>query len=104
MGFRKNRKVHFIDPLLYQAFSRYTGVEAREETVLEATVASHLARRGDVYYWKNAREVDVVLREKGKVYGFEVTKGIKKVGKPFHMAKLTILDRDTAPLGLASLS
>ncbi len=103
VGFRKNRKVHFTDPMLYQVFSKYCGVEAEGDAVLEATVASHLSRHGDVFYWKNAREVDVVLREKGKVHGFEVTRGLKKARKPSHMASLTVLDRETGPLGLASL-
>jgi len=102
---KKNRKVHLTDPLLYSVFSKYAGCEVLGETILEATVASHVARSATPYYWRNGRgEVDVVCKGRGGTYGLEVTASRKKrLFKPFHIKKLYILDRDTAPAHIAAL-
>jgi predicted AAA+ superfamily ATPase len=36
--------------------------EVNEPTLLEAIVATHLARKYETFYWKNKSEVDVVVK------------------------------------------
>ncbi len=63
-NFRKPRKIHLLDPAMYPAFARWVGAEAPGvEVRLEAAVAMHLARRYKVGYWRDGREVDVVVPE-----------------------------------------
>ncbi len=100
---KKNKKVHFIDPLLYRIFSNYTKCEVLEETIFEATIAAQVARMATPYYYSNGKmEVDVVSRIKDKTYGFEATVSArKKVKKPAHMQELFLLNKETAPVILA---
>lgn len=89
INFGKNKKIHFLDPLFYQAFSEWCLVNLKdpEPTIAEATVASHLARfslRGElgenIFYWRNGAEVDVVVESNG-LKGFEVKWGEKAEAK-----------------------
>jgi predicted AAA+ superfamily ATPase len=101
---RKNRKVHFSDPLLYRAFGAFTGVRPDEAAVVEGVVASHLARRWETYYWRDGTEVDAVAVEDGRQTGVETKWGFKKGTRPRHLRSSYIeLDRRTVPLFLASL-
>jgi hypothetical protein len=101
---RKNRKVHFLDPLLYRAFSNFTAVELNEAALVEGTVASHLSRRWETHYWRDGTEVDAVALEKGKQFGVETKWGFKKGSRPRHLSSSFIsLDRKRAPLFLASV-
>ncbi|MEM2122407.1 MAG: hypothetical protein QXE79_02095 [Candidatus Bathyarchaeia archaeon] len=69
--FSKERKVHLTDPFLYHVFSNWCSMKAPEEpVVIESVVASHLARRHKIGYWKNNFEIDIVLPE--KLIGLEV--------------------------------
>lgn len=71
--FKKNRKVHFIDPFFFHLFSDICFSKIPDESiVVENIVASHLSRRYDVFYWKNRKEINIVARSKEKVFGFEI--------------------------------
>jgi predicted AAA+ superfamily ATPase len=101
---RKNRKVHFPDPLLYRAFGDFTAVEVDEAAIVEGTVASHLSRRWETHYWRDGTEVDAVALERGKQFGVETKWGFKKGSRPRHLSSSFIsLDRKRVPLFLASM-
>lgn len=72
-SFRKNRKIHFMDPLFFDLFSEVCLSKIPEKgVVLESVVASHLARRFETFYWRDGREIDVAARKKEELAGFEV--------------------------------
>jgi len=101
---RRNRKVHFLDPLLYRAFSDFTAVELNMAALVEGTVASHLTRRWETCYWRDGTEVDAVALEKGKQFGVETKWGFKKGSRPRHLrSSFLSLDRRRVPLFLASM-
>jgi predicted AAA+ superfamily ATPase len=78
-SFKKNRKVCFTDPFFFNLFSDICLSRMPEESViLENIVASHLARKYEVFYWKNRQEIDVIVKNKD-LNGFEV-KWKEKVG------------------------
>ena len=104
MMHRRNKEVHFADPLAYRAFSAFSGVQVDEAALVEGDVASHLSRRWETYYWKDGTEVDAVVREDGREVGVETKWGFRKGFRPRHLASAYIsLDRRTVPLFLASL-
>lgn len=104
MMHRRNKEVHFADPLAYRAFSAFSGVQVDEAALVEGVVASHLSRRWETYYWKDGTEVDAVVREDGREVGVETKWGFRKGFRPRHLASAYIsLDRRTVPLFLASL-
>jgi predicted AAA+ superfamily ATPase len=100
---RKNKKIHFTDPLLYKVMGNYTRQEVSKDWILEGTVASHLARHAPVYYWRNHTEVDAVCLDGKRQIGFEVSRGLKKWKAPWHLDNAHILDRRNASVHLASL-
>ncbi|HDI75415.1 MAG TPA: ATP-binding protein [Thermoprotei archaeon] len=102
IDYRKAKKIVFIDPFLYQIFSSYTKVEVDEATVVEATIAAHLARVKPIYYWKNKTEVDIVVLDK-KPLGFEV-KWTRKPKLRRRPIKTYVLDKNQIPVFLATLS
>ena len=84
--YRKERKIHLTDPLLYTVFSEWCMTKVPDQAALaESIVATHLARRFTVGYWRDGTEIDVVLPEVG--LGFEIKWGErvevrgKKIGK-----------------------
>ena len=87
-SFKKNRKVCFVDPFFFYLFSDICLTKLPNESIIvENVVDSHLARRFDVFYWKNGREIDIVVKEK-ELIGFEIKWGEKvedyskiKIGK-----------------------
>jgi predicted AAA+ superfamily ATPase len=98
IDFSKNRKVVFLDPFYFQLFNRWFFSPIPDETVIvENILASHLARTFEAFYWKNEREVDVVVRGKDGLIGFESKYSSKpeiskvKVGK---LKKVVTLTRD----------
>ncbi|CAB50431.1 ATP-binding protein [Pyrococcus abyssi] len=100
--FRKEKKVHLIDPFLYELFSRWCLVEKpSEDKIVESVVASHLARKYEVGYWRNGKEVDVVTKSG---IGFEVkwkgkvTPSRLRVGKIKEVITLSKDDISTDPL------
>ncbi len=98
---RKNKKIHVTDPFLYDALARWVRVNIYDEQKVESLVSSHLNRIGEIFYWRDSTEVDVILRHKDKLLGFEVKWTVKTPGrKPFNTR---ILDRKTIPIFLASI-
>jgi len=72
VNFKKNRKVCFNDPFFFYLFSDICLTKVPDESVIvENIVVSHLARKFDVFYWKDGTEIDVVVRTKEPI-GFEV--------------------------------
>ncbi len=60
--FYKQRKVHLIDPFLYTIFADWCFTKKPESSVIvESIVASHLARKTYIGYWRNSRELDIIL-------------------------------------------
>jgi len=100
--YRKNKKIHALDPFLYSVFSYYTGEEVLEETVVESVVASHLARVFDTYFWRDGSEVDVISIIGKEQVGFEVKWGPKRWRKPRHLKKVHLLSKEDLPLFLSS--
>lgn len=98
VNFAKNRKIALIDPFFFKLFNRWTFSKIPEESVIvENIVASHLARNFEVFYWKNRSEIDVVIRIKDGLLGFESKYSSKprikklKVGK---LKKIVTLTKD----------
>jgi predicted AAA+ superfamily ATPase len=92
--YRKERKVHLTDPLLYAVFSEWCMTRLPPEPALvESVAATHLARKYRVGYWRDGTEIDVVLPEAG--LGLEIKWGEraevrkKKVGKIRETVTLT---------------
>ncbi len=102
--YRKNKKIHITDPFLYHVLSQYTGVQVLEEHIVESTVAAHVSRAHETYYWRNGTEIDVVAVVNGEQVGIEVKWGLKRWRKPRHIKHLILLDRENLPLFLASVS
>ncbi len=101
--YRKNKKIHFTDPLLFKIFSDYTGMEFSEDWLLEGISASLMGRKCPVFYWRNSTEIDIVCNINGKQVGFEVTKGIKRWKKPRHVSTAYLLGRENIHLYLSSV-
>ena len=99
--YRKNKKIHITDPFLYNAISRYVREKTYEEQIVESIVAIHLARLYEIYYWKNASEIDTVIKTNKDLYGFEVKWRVKIPRKRVPI-KTIILDKEIIPLFLAS--
>lgn len=101
--YRKNKKIHFIDPLLYHIFSYYTQEEVLEETIVESAVISHLTRIADTYFWRNTSEVDAISIIDEKQIGFEVKWGVRPWKKPRHLEKAVLLNKNNLPPFLCSV-
>ncbi len=100
--FKKEKKIHFMDPFLYHLFSRWCLIEGPgEDKIVESVVASHLARKYEVGYWRSGGEVDVVTKDG---IGFEVKwrRNAKpsrvKAGKIRNVVTLSKEDFFTGPL------
>ncbi|MCF2140854.1 MAG: ATP-binding protein [Candidatus Lokiarchaeota archaeon] len=101
--YRKNKKIHFIDPFIVKILSEYTNSTVLSENLVESIVASHFSRIYPTFYWKNHSEVDVVLLIDSILIGFEIKWGPKRWKKPIHLKKVSVLEKDTIPLFLASI-
>jgi predicted AAA+ superfamily ATPase len=101
--FRKNKKIHVIDPFLYKTICEFVKAEVNEPTLLEAIVATHLARKYETFYWKNKSEVDVVVKLGKKQIGIEIKRVGRTWRKPRHLEKAFLLTKDEIPIFLASL-
>jgi predicted AAA+ superfamily ATPase len=75
---RKDRKFHFADPFIFRTIIHwlhregYLSENITESYLVEATVASHCARVGKVYYFKGQGEVDVIAINNNEINAFEV--------------------------------
>jgi|SRR3989338_742871 len=91
--FGKNKKIHLADPIFYELFEEWCliNIKDKENKKAENILAYHLLRfaketklfDGEVFYWQNNSEIDVILRSKDKACGFEV-KWANNV-KPAHL-------------------
>jgi len=73
LNYTKGKKVHLTDPFLYQVFSEWCLTKRPDKfAVIESIVASHIARKYRVGYWKNKLEIDVVVLIDDKLFGIEV--------------------------------
>ena len=102
VNYRKEKKVIFTDPFIYKVLSMYTHVEVNQAAIVEAVVASHLARKFSIYYWRDRTEIDVVALIDNKLVGFEV-KWTRKPTARQRPIRVHILDKETIPLLLATL-
>ena len=100
--YRKNKKIHALDPFLYHVFSYYTGEKVLEETVVESVVVSHLVRVFETYFWRDGSEVDSVSIVEGEQVGFEVKWGPKIWRKPKHLKRVSLLSKENLALFLSS--
>ncbi len=78
--FNKNKKLYITDPFIYNVFNRkiYFKENEIDSSMIEAVAASNLARLvyrdlfPSIYYWKNKKEVDIILKIKNDVFPFEI--------------------------------
>ncbi len=83
--FNKNKKIYFFDPFIYHIFNRLLNLKEAKITpaLIEAVAAVHFARFARekhpniefnelVFYWKNKRETDIVVKSDGKLLAVEV--------------------------------
>ncbi|MHA1269086.1 MAG: ATP-binding protein [Candidatus Helarchaeota archaeon] len=103
INYKKNKKIHFIDPFIYRLMAEYTRSEVYSENIVESTVATHIARKIPTYYWKNKTEIDVIGIINNEQVGFEVKWGPKSWKKPDHLKKAHLLTKENIPLFLGTL-
>ncbi len=101
--YRKNKKLHLTDPFIYRTLSAYAGVDVDDAAVVEAIVASSLARKYGTFYWRDGSEADIIVMKGKKQWGVEVKWGFKKSRKPKHLQNYLALNKNTVPIFLASL-
>ena len=74
--FGRNKKIHFIDPLLFEICENWCmlSIKNRESIIMESLMVSHLFRMfpENVYFWKNGMEIDALVHINEKIYGFEM--------------------------------
>lgn len=74
--FGKNKKIYFRDPLLLEIFEDWCLIKLKNKgsAIAESLVVEHLTRmfNENVFFWKNGFEIDAVVLENEKLYGFEV--------------------------------
>jgi predicted AAA+ superfamily ATPase len=61
--YRKERKVYFTDPFIYQTFSRVLNFRPDLAQLVEGVVGEHLSRCLEVYFHAGKREVDFICGE-----------------------------------------
>ncbi len=105
--FGKNKKIHFIDPLLFDVFENWcmVRIKNKESAIAESLVATHLARYltkkynttlldENLGYWKNSSEVDVILNEK-VLKGFEIKWAEKFIIKqPKNLKEFVVISKN----------
>lgn len=101
--YKKNKKIHLVDPFIMKLASNYSGEEYSHEWAMEAVGASHIARTTEAFYWRGKTECDIVAMVDGRHIGFEVKTGIKRWRAPWHIKKSYLLDRDNIPIYLSAL-
>ncbi|MCD6491078.1 MAG: ATP-binding protein [Candidatus Njordarchaeia archaeon] len=101
--YRKRKKIHIVDPFLYNTISRFVKEKVYEDQVVESVVVSHLSRIFDVYYWKNSKEIDSIIKQNSKLFGFEVKWSFKPYDRRYPI-KTMVLDKEKIPLLLAGVN
>jgi len=74
--FGKNKKIHFIDPLLLELLEDWclVKIKNKDNLLAESMVANILSRKfpEKSFFWKNGFEIDSVIIDNKKLRGFEV--------------------------------
>jgi len=102
--YRKNKKIHITDPFLYDTICEFVDAEPVVDDKLESVVATHLARKYPVFYWRNKTEVDIVVLTDNRQLGIEVKTTAGSWIKPKHLKNTLVLTRFQIPLFLASIN
>jgi predicted AAA+ superfamily ATPase len=74
-NFNKNKKIYLTDPFIFHVFNNLLFLKQDEisPALVEAVVISHIARFYDnVFYWKNKKEVDALVKTKKDLTAFEI--------------------------------
>ncbi len=78
--YNKNKKLYFSDPFIYHVFNKKINFKESEisPSLIESVVITNLARLSgenmphQIYYWKNKKEVDALIKIKENIFPFEV--------------------------------
>src|SRR3989344_2885666 len=78
--YNKNKKAYFSDPFIYHVFNKKINFKEDEilPSLVESIIISNLARLPgenipyQIYYWKNKKEVDALIKIKEDIFPFEV--------------------------------
>jgi predicted AAA+ superfamily ATPase len=83
--FNKNKKIYFFDPFIYHIFNRLLNLKEAEITpsLIESAAVVHFARfvrekhpgmsfNDIIFYWKNKRETDIIVKSDNKLLAAEV--------------------------------
>jgi predicted AAA+ superfamily ATPase len=75
--FNKNKKVYISDPFIYNLFNKKMYFKENElnPAVIEAAVISNTSRFKEnsfIYYWKNKKEVDLLVKIKEHAFPIEI--------------------------------
>ncbi|MHA1146483.1 MAG: ATP-binding protein [Candidatus Helarchaeota archaeon] len=100
--YRKNKKIHFIDPFIYKLMAEYTRSEVHTDNLIESITATHLSRKIPTYYWKNRTEVDVIGIINNKQVGFEIKLRPISWKKPIHLKQAHLLTKEIIPIFLGT--
>lgn len=104
--YKKNKKIYFLDPFIFHVFNKK--IYFKEEigpSLIESVVTANLARltynelMHSIYYWKNKKEVDCVLKIKNDILPVEI-KYQNKISKQdfsgiHHFKKGIIVSKNT---------
>ena len=101
----KQRKIHLTDPFLYAVFSEWCMTKMpNANAIVESTVATQLARKFNIGYWRDKTEIDIVIPD--KAIGIEVKWGAKaelkerRVGKIRRVITLTRDEFNESPMAV----
>lgn len=94
--FNKNKKIYFFDPFIYHIFNRMLNLREAQITpdLVESAAVIHFARFARemhpgmdfndlVFYWKNKRETDILVKSDEKLLAVEVKYQEKITGEDF---------------------
>jgi len=78
--YNKNKKIYFLDPFIYHVFNKKIFFKENEikPDLIEGVAVSNLSRLSyeslfpKAYYWKNKREVDLLIKVKENIFPFEI--------------------------------
>lgn len=103
-NFNKNKKIYIIDPFIYHVFNKKIYFKENEVNpdLIEAAVISNIARfnsESSIYYWKNKKEVDAILKIGKDIFPFEI-KYQKNISKQdymglYHFNKGVLITKNT---------
>jgi len=73
-NYNKNKKIYFLDPFIFHVFNNAIFFKSNEiiPSLTEAVVISHLHRKFQIFYWKNKREIDAVIKIGKEIFGVEI--------------------------------